>query len=95
MTVLHVERRQADPAHREAFDTCIRSLVDEMRGAPGFLWAGASVSMDDSSLVTVLGEWRTPADLDAFLAGARYAELTLSLDPYERAPASVRRFSSQ
>ena len=92
MTVLHVERHYPHPHTRSDFEREIGRLVEQMR--PFALWVDVAASVVDADVVSVLSEWRTDADLDAFLAGSQYPHLSQGLDPHVRESPTVRRFHS-
>lgn len=92
MTVLYVERHFVDPVHRTFYESDLAGLLQSMREAPGFLWMDAGASLADAEAVTLASEWRTPEDLEAFLAGAGYASFSGTLDVRLREAPTRRRF---
>lgn len=94
MTILLIERHQVDPAHRSAYETDLVDLLGAMRAAPGFLWCDASASLTDPESVTVMSEWRTPADLEAFVGTPGYKDFMESCDLWLRESPVTRRFPS-
>lgn len=92
MSVLWLERHQVDGSRRSEHDTALALLLDAMRAADGFLWADAAASIVDDEMTTVVSEWRTQADLEAFRAGEAYSAFARDVEVALREAPSLRRF---
>ncbi len=68
MTVLSFERYPVDPSKSDEFESLVADLLVEMRSAEGILWADVAQAFDDEPSYVLLGEWRTEADLEAWMA---------------------------
>jgi quinol monooxygenase YgiN len=66
VTVLVLERYQADPSHTARFEELALERVTRMREAHGALWADLSRSSDDAGGYLLASEWRTDEDAEAF-----------------------------
>lgn len=90
MTVLVLERYPVDPAHLPRFDELASDRIDQMRSAPGILWAEGARTADEESGFLVIAEWRTDADAEAF----RNANVLDVFDAVLVGDVTVRRFIS-
>ncbi len=94
MTVLAFERHPVDPSHEEAFEDALRAFVDEIRAAPGALWADAARAFDDDPSYVVASEWRTEADADAWEASEAATAFRERTDALLRGDVTRRRFTA-
>ena len=92
MTVLAFERHPVDPAQTQAFEALVGALLDEMRRAPGNLWADAARAFDDDPSYLVTSEWRTEADAEAWQASGDAVGFAERSDPMLRGDVTRRRF---
>ncbi|MGH2759994.1 MAG: antibiotic biosynthesis monooxygenase family protein [Actinomycetota bacterium] len=94
MTVLSFERYPVDPKQTERFETLVNELLAIMRTAPGALWADAGRAFDDEPSYLLLSEWRTDADLDAWLASDTPRGFGDAVDAALRGDITRRRFAT-
>ena len=94
MTALAFQRYPVAPHSVEAFEELLGGLLAEMRAAGGALWADATRAFDDEPSYIVLSEWATPADLDAWEAGAGATAFDERIDVHLRSDPTRRRFSA-
>ena len=91
MTVLSFERFTTAPDADEAFAARADVHLEAVRRAPGALWAELTALRGG---YTVLSEWRTGADLDAWEAGDAAVAFARDVDVFLVGEPTRRRFSS-
>ena len=89
MTVLSFERFTAAPDADERFVARVEIHLEELRRAPGALWADLAGVRGGYLLVS---EWRTAADLDAWEAGNSAQNFRGDLDVFLIGEPTRRRF---
>lgn len=94
MTVLSFERYPVDPKRTDDFAALVGKLLDDIRKAPGVLWADATKAFDDEPSYIVLSEWRTDADFEAWEAAAPAKTFRDDVDIHLRDEPTRRRFTS-
>lgn len=92
MTVLSFERYPVDPQRTQEFVALVDKLLEEMRSAPGVLWADATKAFDDEPSYILLGEWRTDADLEAWNGDPSAKAFRDDVDVNLRGEPTRRRF---
>lgn len=94
MSVLQLERHPVQPASVDAFETRLRAILEDMRRAPGALWADAARAFDDDPSYVIASEWRTEADAEAWTNSAQARRFASFADPLVRGDVSRRRFTA-
>jgi quinol monooxygenase YgiN len=90
LTVLSFERFTIVPDDAaEPFVARVEQCLDELRRAPGALWADLAGFRGGFML---LSEWRTAADLDAWEAGTVDQNFRADIDVYLIGEPTRRRF---
>lgn len=93
MTVLTFERYPVEPSKTAEFERLVDELLDQIRAAPGMLWADAGRAFDDEPSYFLLSEWRTAADLDSWRATDASQRFDDAVDALLRADVTRRRFA--
>lgn len=95
MTALSFRRYPVSTLDVEAFEELLGSHLVRVRTAQGALWADAAKAFDDEPSYLVLSEWTTPADLDAWEAGAEHDAFEQAVDVHLRGDPTRRRFIAE